>query len=96
LALKGKKVLVVDLDPQAHPTTSLGVKEYELEKSIYEVFKRTVQINDAIIDLGRGAKMGSASVFAFAFGQAGSGKKMYNKEVLKCLKRHYFCLLFCF
>jgi chromosome partitioning protein len=53
LALKGKKVLVVDLDPQAHLTTSLGVKEYELEKSIYEVFKRTVTINDALINLER-------------------------------------------
>ncbi len=37
LALNGKKVLVVDLDPQAHLTTSLGIKEYELEKTICEV-----------------------------------------------------------
>lgn len=53
LARKGKKVLVIDLDPQAHLTTSLGVKEYELEKTIYEVFKGTVTINEALIDLGR-------------------------------------------
>ena len=53
LALKGKKVLVIDLDPQAHLTTSLGVKEYELEKTIYEVFKGTVKIDEALIDLGK-------------------------------------------
>ena len=58
LARKGKKVLVIDLDPQAHLTTSLGVKEYELEKTIYEVFKGTVTINEALIDLGRpGSKL---------------------------------------
>ncbi len=51
LAQRGKRVLVVDLDPQAHLTTSLGVKEYELEKTIYEVFKGTVTINEALIDL---------------------------------------------
>ena len=27
MALKGKKVLVIDMDPQAHLTTSLGVKD---------------------------------------------------------------------
>lgn len=52
LARKGKRVMVIDLDPQAHLTTSLGVKEYELEKTIYEVFKGTVSINEVIIDLG--------------------------------------------
>ncbi len=51
LAMKGKKVLVVDLDPQANLTTTLGVKYYELEDTIYEVFKGEISINDAIIDL---------------------------------------------
>ena len=45
LARKGKRVLVIDLDPQAHLTTALGVKEYELDKTIYEVFKGTITIN---------------------------------------------------
>lgn len=53
LALKGKKVLLVDLDPQAALTTSLGVKAHELDKTIYEVFKGTVSINDALFELER-------------------------------------------
>lgn len=53
LVLKGKKVLVIDLDPQAHLTTSLGIKAHELDKTIYEVFKGAVSINEALIDLGR-------------------------------------------
>ncbi len=53
LALKGKKVLLVDLDPQAALTTSLGVKAHDLDKTIYEVFKGSVSINDALIEIER-------------------------------------------
>jgi len=37
LALRGKKVLLVDCDPQAHATIGLNVSPSELEKSIYHV-----------------------------------------------------------
>ena len=37
LAIKGKKVLLIDFDPQAHATMGLNVKLSELENSIYDV-----------------------------------------------------------
>ncbi|MGC8819241.1 MAG: ParA family protein [Athalassotoga sp.] len=35
LSLLKRKVLLVDLDPQANLTYSLGIKAYELNKTIY-------------------------------------------------------------
>lgn len=37
LARLGKKVLLVEIDPQAHATIHLGLKPYELESTIYDV-----------------------------------------------------------
>ena len=33
----GKKVLVIDLDPQAHATFGLGIRNQSADKSIYNV-----------------------------------------------------------
>jgi len=38
LAHKGLKVLLVDLDPQAHATLGVGFDPTQLEESIYEIF----------------------------------------------------------
>lgn len=45
LAFKGKKVLLIDLDPQGNSTSGLGVDKKEIVKSIYDVL-----INDESID----------------------------------------------
>ena len=37
LAEKGKKILLIDLDPQGHSAMGLGVKPEQIEKSVYEV-----------------------------------------------------------
>lgn len=49
LALKGKKVLLVDLDPQGHSGQGLGVQPDLIEKSIYEVLSGKIAIEDAIM-----------------------------------------------
>ncbi|HNV86167.1 MAG TPA: AAA family ATPase [Candidatus Omnitrophota bacterium] len=38
LAFLGKKVLLIDLDPQAHSTLGLGVKAEEVIRSVYDIF----------------------------------------------------------
>ena len=39
LALEGKKVLLVDLDPQGNATTGVGFNKGDIDKSIYDIFK---------------------------------------------------------
>lgn len=45
LAIRGKKVLVVDLDPQGNATSGFGYDKGELENSIYDVL-----VNDAPLE----------------------------------------------
>ena len=37
LGLFGKKVLLIDLDPQANATSGIGIDKSKVEKSIYDV-----------------------------------------------------------
>ncbi|MEG1524454.1 MAG: AAA family ATPase [Clostridia bacterium] len=45
LAEEGKRVLLIDADPQGNSTSGLGIDKSKVENSIYDVF-----INDATID----------------------------------------------
>ena len=49
LAEVGKKVLVIDSDPQGNTTSGLGVNKNEQEKTIYELLLRENTIEEAII-----------------------------------------------
>lgn len=46
----GKKVLLIDLDPQAHLTYSLGIMAHELTRTIYQVLKGEATLEDVILD----------------------------------------------
>ncbi len=50
LCLQGKKVLLVDLDPQANLTYSLRMNSKRLDNTIYDVMKGRVDPNEAIIN----------------------------------------------
>jgi chromosome partitioning protein len=50
LAEAGKKVLIVDLDPQGNTTSGLGVDKNSLEKTVYEVIGGEIEIKDGIIE----------------------------------------------
>ena len=45
----GKKVLVVDMDPQGNSSSSFGVNKNEVENTIYEVMLGECTLNEAII-----------------------------------------------
>ena len=49
LAKKGKRVLLVDLDPQGNLSYSLGIKAHEVKLTIYEVMKDEATAKDSII-----------------------------------------------
>ena len=52
LALKGKNVLLVDIDPQGNATTSFGIEKNELNSTIYTVLTGKDPLKDAIVQTG--------------------------------------------
>ncbi len=51
LAGKGKKVLMVDMDPQAHLTAGWGISPYKLEITIYDVMKGEADPRETIVNI---------------------------------------------
>ncbi len=49
LGYLGKRVLLVDLDPQGNTTTGVGINKGDIDKSIYNVLIGETPINDVII-----------------------------------------------
>lgn len=49
LAEKGKKVLVIDADPQGNTTSGFGVEKNELDNTIYELLLGESSVQDCII-----------------------------------------------
>lgn len=49
LAEAGKKVLVVDIDPQGNTTSGFGIEKNELENTVYELILGDCSISDCII-----------------------------------------------
>lgn len=50
LTLLDKKVLLVDFDPQAHLTYSLGIVAHDLKKTVYSVIKGLVPLEEALLE----------------------------------------------
>ena len=49
IANKGKKVLMIDMDPQGNATSGLGIQKSKVKNTIYDVIIGKCDISDAII-----------------------------------------------
>ena len=49
IAVAEKRILLLDIDPQANATSGLGVDHNQVAKSIYEVLLKNISIKDAIV-----------------------------------------------
>ena len=49
IAKKGKKVLLIDMDPQGNATSGLGISKAKIKKTIYDVIIGQCDIADAVI-----------------------------------------------
>ncbi len=49
LATKGKKVVIIDVDPQGNTTSGLGIDKQNIQKSIYEVLINDEKIENSLI-----------------------------------------------
>lgn len=45
----GKKVLLIDLDPQAHLTYSLGIEAHDLNRTVYDLLKKQATLEEVLI-----------------------------------------------
>ncbi len=52
LAKKGKKILIIDLDPQGNATTGLGKSNNDEEKSVYNILIGKISAENAIQESG--------------------------------------------
>ncbi|HEY3278823.1 MAG TPA: ParA family protein [Syntrophorhabdaceae bacterium] len=100
LSLLGKKVMLIDMDPQSHMTYSLGVQAHELGKSIYDLLKGEASLADVTLTMNNhknlkiipstldlsGAEIELASV---------PGRESILKECLKGIKGIDFVLMDC-
>ena len=50
LAEAGKKVLIIDADPQGNSTSGLGFEKNEIEKTVYEILLDEIKIQDALLN----------------------------------------------
>jgi len=48
LAVAGKKVMLIDLDPQANATSGMGLNKHNIQKSTYHVLLEELDINDVL------------------------------------------------
>ena len=48
LAKKGKKVLMIDADPQGNASSGIGVDREDIELSVYDVLINDVQMNNVV------------------------------------------------
>lgn len=52
MALKGRKTLLIDLDPQGNATTGLGFEKATLTSTIYNVLSQTRRADDVMLETG--------------------------------------------
>ena len=77
MAERGKRVLLVDLDPQASLTWACGVDPDALEVSIHDVLLKRAKATDAIVELPRvppaeGSKQGTLHLLGSCIDLAGA------------------------
>ncbi len=85
LALEGKRVLLIDADPQANATTSLGFQRDTYEYNIYHVLLGTKELSEIILD----SEIENLKVAPSNIGLVGIEKEFYrnNNERELILKR---------
>jgi chromosome partitioning protein len=76
LAKKGKKVLLLDIDPQSNATTSLGFSRGDYEFNIYHVLIGSKKLSEVLLDTNiKNLKLAPSNI-----GLVGIEKEFYNPK----------------
>ena len=97
LAIKGKKTLLVDMDPQSHCAVGLAVPEEQIEQSIYDVLVSTsrnsqMAVSEVIWQICDNFELAPSTIDLAAFEQqmAGvMGREKCLKNILETVKNDY-------
>lgn len=89
----GKKVLVLDLDPQGNTTSGYGIEKQEVENTIYEVMLDGVDIREAILP----TEFDNVDTIASATELSGAEIELTNmdkreyvlKNAIECVRKDY-------
>lgn len=93
----GKRVLLIDLDPQAHLTYSLGIPAHELKNTVYELLKGTVSLKEIIIERdGLSLVPSSLNLSGAEIEFSGlAGREFLLKETTEGLKKFDYVFIDC-
>ena len=92
LTKTGKKVLLVDLDPQGNATSGLGVDKNTLESSMYDVMIGTTEMKDIILETDTGIHLAPGTlelVGAEAYMYGRQDRATILKRALEKVKGYY-------
>ena len=93
LAVHGKKVLIIDSDPQGNATSGLGVQKGELEQDVYDVLVNQVPMADVIVPTTRENLMIAPSTIQLAGAEieltSQPRREQRLKEAVKNIKDDY-------
>jgi chromosome partitioning protein len=104
LAANGARVLLVDLDPQAHATLAFGIDPETLERNLYDALseaRSTVSVADVIVARGPGLDIAPSGIALSALEQRLAGERAEARterldRALRELPRAYdFVLIDC-
>jgi len=91
LALDGARVLVVDMDPQAHATLALGIDPEEIDENLYEILADpggAERIREVLVDAGGGVVVAPSDIVLSALEQqlASDGAELRTERLSRALE----------
>jgi chromosome partitioning protein len=92
LAQKNKKVLLIDLDPQSNASIGLKVTVEDLDRSIYDIFSQTHNLEEVIITTDEYLHLVPSQLILSAVEQELAGKEGRERVLLRTIdlmKREY-------
>ncbi len=103
LALKGKRTLLIDMDPQGHCSVGLAVPEEQIEMSIYDVLasrgKKPITLDKIVWQISKNFDLAPSTVELAGFEQEFSGvpgREMKLSEALDAVRDNYdYCIIDC-
>jgi chromosome partitioning protein len=103
LSIRGKKVLLIDCDPQAHATMGLKIKPSDLERSLYDVLTpkdgHNAGIESIIVPINENMHLAPSSIILSAVEQELSGIDGREDRLLQALQgisdQYAYCIIDC-